>query len=390
MGVNMPIIQKYYKNGYLVYNVLGIKLKISKQNNIVHKYKYKPKLYITGTKKENTVSLNLVGDLMCETFCQQSCIYDNSYFFKDCFSLVKNVLSDADFVVGNLETTISEHHPYMGKASKLNGGYNCNSPIEFLEAIQYAGFNILVAANNHNLDAQKQGHLDTIKHIEEFGFSYTGIFKNEKQPRFLIKEKNGIKIGFLSYYTEHNKISHNFTSDEIAIFFNKYNKQQVEDDVHKLKELGADYIICYIHWGKERVHTPTPYQKQVAKELAVAGVDYIIGSHPHALQPYDEISVNNKIVPVIYSLGNFLSSSRLGQCTRDTIILQLQLSKRENGCYLTQNTYIPCQIFDWFEGRNYPIIPLLPRFNGGIKSSQFNKSINRIKKILGKGICSSN
>ena len=135
---------------------------------------------------------------MCETFCQQSCIYDNSYFFKDCFSLVKNVLSDADFVVGNLETTISEHHPYMGKASKLNGGYNCNSPIEFLEAIQYAGFNILVAANNHNLDAQKQGHLDTIKHIEEFGFSYTGIFKNEKQPRFLIKEKNGIKIGFLS------------------------------------------------------------------------------------------------------------------------------------------------------------------------------------------------
>ena len=73
----------------------------------------------------------------------------------------------------------------------------------------------------------------------------------------------------------------------------------------------------------------------MAKELAVAGVDYIIGSHPHALQPYDEISVNNKIVHVIYSLGNFLSSSRLGQCTRDTIILQLQLSKRENGCYLT-------------------------------------------------------
>ena len=55
----------------------------------------------------------------------------------------------------------------MGKASKLNGGYNCNSPIEFLEAIQYAGFNILVAANNHNLDLQDfWGQLEDVLKIQ--------------------------------------------------------------------------------------------------------------------------------------------------------------------------------------------------------------------------------
>ncbi|MDO4184342.1 MAG: CapA family protein [Rhodospirillales bacterium] len=328
----------------------------------------------------------MVGDLMCETFCQQACIYDNSYFFKDCFSIVKPILNDADFTIGNLETTISENHPYMGIESKLNGNYNCNSPVEFLDAVKYAGFNVLVAANNHNLDAQKQGHFDTIRHIEEYGFKYTGIFKNENQQRYLILEKNGIKIGLLSYYTEHNKITHDFTSEDIDILFNKYLAQKVKQDVDTLKQNGVDYTMAYIHWGIERVHTTTSYQQKIAKEMAEAGVDYILGSHPHALQPYDEININDRTVPVIYSLGNFLSSSRLGQCTRDTIVLQLELKKIDGKCCLVRNEYVPCQIFDWFEGRNYPIIPLNSKFNGGIKSKMLKKAAKRIKNILGNRI----
>ena len=376
-------LKKYYQNGHLVYDIYGIKIKISKQDKTLKKYKHKNKDYIPNNISDDSVTINLVGDLMCETFCQQACRFGDSYFFKDCFSLVRNVLKDADFVVGNLETTISENHPYMGINSKLNGGYNCNSPVEFLDALKYAGFNVLVAANNHNLDAQRQGHFDTIRHMEEFEFDYTGIFKDEKQQRFLIKEKNGIKIGFLSYYTEHNKIKHDFSQKDIAMFFNKYTKETVQNDVQSLKNAGVDFIIAYIHWGIERVHTITPFQEKTAKEMAFAGIDYIVGSHPHALQPYDEIIMGEKTVPVIYSLGNFLSSSRLGQCTRDTLILQLKIKKEGEKCHLIKNQYIPCQIFYLFEWRNYPIIPLLPCFNGGIESPFFNKAIKRIRKVLG-------
>ncbi len=376
-------IKKYYRKGCYTWEIFGIRFKISKQNNFLKKYKIKTKEYLKRKSDNASITLNLVGDVMCETYCQQACTYDDKYFFRDCFSIVKPVLEDADFVVGNLESTISENHPYMGQKNFLNGNYNCNSPVEFLDAIKYAGFNVLVASNNHNLDAQRQGHFDTIRHLEEFEFDYIGIFKNEKQQRFLIKEKNGIKIGFLSYYTEHNKIKHDFSPKDISIFFNKYTKETVQNDVQSLKKSGIDFIIAYIHWGIERVHTITQYQQRVARELAEAGIDYIIGSHPHALQPYDEIKFENKKVPVIYSLGNFLSSSRLGQCTRDTIILQLELRKQNGECHLIRNEYIPCQIFDYFEGRNYPIIPLIDKFNGGISSSLFKKSIKRIQKVLG-------
>lgn len=379
-------IKKYYKNEHLIYEILGIKIKVSKQNKTLERYKINKQAYIPCNTNSQTVAINLVGDLMCETFCQQACNYDNSYFFRDCFSLVKPVLEDADFTIGNLESTISENHPYMGKASRLNNGYNCNSPVEFLDAVKYAGFNVLVAANNHNLDAQKQGHFDTIRHIEEYGFNYTGIYKDENQQRYLILEKNGIKIGVLSYYTEHNGIKHDFSQDDIAILFNKYSKLKAESDVKELKNKGADYIIAYIHWGKERVHITTSYQQRTASEMAEAGIDYILGSHPHALQPYEEIVIDKKTVPVIYSLGNFLSSSRLGQCTRDTMILQLELQKQDGKCCLIRNEYVPCQIFDYFEGRNYPIIPLNRKFNGGINSPLFKKSIKRIQGTLGKKI----
>lgn len=379
-------IKKYYKNEHLIYEILGIKIKVSKQNKTLERYKINKQVYIPCNTNSQTVSINLVGDLMCETFCQQTCNYDNSYFFRDCFSLVKPVLEDADFTIGNLESTISENHPYMGQASRLNNGYNCNSPVEFLDAVKYAGFNVLVAANNHNLDAQKQGHFDTIRHIEEYGFKYTGIYKDENQKRYLILEKKGIKIGVLSYYTEHNKIKHDFSENDIKVFFNKYSKAKVKKDVKDLKNNSVDYILAYIHWGKERVHTTTPYQQKTAKEIAEAGVDYILGSHPHALQPYDEIIIGERTVPVIYSLGNFQSSSRLGQCTRDTIILQLGLKKQNGKCCLTKNEYIPCQIFDYFEGKNYPIIPLNNKFNGGIKSAQLLISSKRIAKIVGNKI----
>lgn len=380
------IIKKYYKNGYLVYSIFGIKIKVSKQNDKLENYQKKEIIYTSRGTNNKNVSINLVGDLMCETYCQQACKNDKGYNFCDCFSIVKPVLQDADFVIGNLESTISENHPYMGVESRLNGGYNCNSPIEFLEAVKYAGFNVLVAANNHNLDAQKKGHFDTIRHIEEYGFNYTGIYKDKNQVRYLILEKNGIKIGVLSYYTVHNKINHDFSAEEIDLFFNKYSKEKVNKDVKELRDNGVDFIVAYIHWGIERVHTTTPYQQKTAREMAEAGVDYIMGSHPHALQPYDEIVIKTKKVPVIYSLGNFLSSSKLGQCTRDTVILQLELQKNNDICNLIKNEYLPCQIFDNFEGKHYPIIPLIDKFNGGIISPTFLKSIKRIKNVLGNKI----
>ena len=59
-----------------------------------------------------------------------------------------------------------------------------------------------------------------------------------------------------------------------------------------------------MHWGEEYKTTPVKSQKEIAEYLSSLGVDVIIGTHPHVVEPIEY--VNNTLV--IYSLGNFLSA----------------------------------------------------------------------------------
>lgn len=61
-----------------------------------------------------------------------------------------------------------------------------------------------------------------------------------------------------------------------------------------------------MHWGVEYTHTPTEEQREIAQFLADQGVDVVIGSHPHVIQPIEHIGDT----VVIYSLGNLISSQR--------------------------------------------------------------------------------
>ena len=59
-----------------------------------------------------------------------------------------------------------------------------------------------------------------------------------------------------------------------------------------------------MHWGSEYTHTPTAEETEIAEYLSSLGVDLIIGSHPHVIQPIAYVGDTL----VIYSLGNFISA----------------------------------------------------------------------------------
>ena len=82
-----------------------------------------------------------------------------------------------------------------------------------------------------------------------------------------------------------------------------------------------------MHWGNEYTHVPTWYQKDAAQFLSDQGVDIIIGTHPHVIQPIEFI--NNTLV--IYSLGNFISAQE-EENTRVGLMVSLNINKHvENG-----------------------------------------------------------
>ncbi|MDY4060350.1 CapA family protein [Anaerovoracaceae bacterium SGI.195] len=332
----------------------------------------------------NEASIMCVGDLMCEPRMSEAMKLDNDYIFELGFRRVKGVLSKADFAIANLETTVTPLVPYAHENHKIEGRYHCNAPVEYLDGIRYAGFDALAQANNHNADAGVDGIIDTVDNVEKKGFLHTGLFRNENDPRVLVVDINGICVAFLSY-TEHvNKdLDKRILTDEgQELMINRYSTHKLLHDIKSAKKLGAEFIICYIHFKcREYTHEVIEHQEILAKEMAGAGVDCIMGSHSHSLQRYDKIVTDSgKVVPVIYSLGNFMTSDNTSMITRKNIIYNIILKRLDGKVIIKDESYIPCRIVEGFASCSYIIYPTRKVWNG--QRSEYNLLREAEKEIV--------
>lgn len=284
------------------------------------------------TEKEATTSnllLAVIGDLMFHDD-QLISAYDEEkdrYDFKPMFSDVKPILSDADVTLANFETTLG------GEAIGFKGYPQFNSPDEVVDAIKDAGVDIVTTANNHILDTKKEGLFRTLEVLEEKGVKSVGTYINSDRSRILIHEEKDIKIAILAYTSVMNSSGREYPEDELHTMVNFLTEENINRDIKEAKEKKADLIIALVHWGVEYEREPSEEQIKYANLLAEKGVDLILGSHPHVIQPTDTIKTNEKDVFVIYSMGNFISNQRvetLGKDfahTEDGIILLFDIEK---------------------------------------------------------------
>ncbi|XP_078372089.1 capsule biosynthesis protein CapA-like [Oculina patagonica] len=229
----------------------------------------------------------------------------NYHSYNDSFSDVATLIREADIAVANLESPfVSEDvYPYQDKEKVVI----LDSSPKAVSALSFAGFDAITLANNHMNDFGSKGANFTVQVLKEAGIKYFGVtygkFNSSQEP--LIMERNGLKIGFLGYCDDilhHGKnnctgIRSMFTSGPAI-----YQDTIATNDVMKLKAANVDIIVVFMHWGKELLLEPLPYQLHITKHLVSLGVQVIIGSHLHVLQRH--CIHGNKFVT--YSLGNFL------------------------------------------------------------------------------------
>ncbi len=134
----------------------------------------------------------------------------------------------------------------------------------------------------------------------------TGSYLNEEETKkisYFIK--NNIKIAILNYsYNSNIKLNHKY-------IMNKLNYEQVKNDIEKAREEGAEFIIVCPHWGKEYSLDENKYQKYWTEIFFELGVNLVIGTHPHVIQPVRiiEDKNKNKKMYIFYSLGNFINAT---------------------------------------------------------------------------------
>lgn len=250
-----------------------------------------------------------VGDIMAHlTQIEQAHIGDNRYDFSPSFELIAPRLRAADLAVGNLETT-------MAGPGRVYSGYPLfNTPADLAFNLKDAGFDLLCTANNHSLDMGIQGLKKTIEHLQAAGLKPFGTYAEPAhRVNPLLVELNGIRVAFLAYTFSTNGIpvpaGYDYAVNSIQDFT---TIDPIIAEIDAAREKGADLVAIYMHWGWEYWHTPNDQQRDLARRLAEAGADLILGSHPHVIQPLEWLEVTaggtSRRALVAYSMGNFISN----------------------------------------------------------------------------------
>ncbi len=281
--------------------------------------KVKVEYTTVNTRKESNASLIMVGDALIHgTVYQTANRYAGykGYDFKPMLKHIKPIVANYDLAYYNQETILG------GVELGLSTYPMFNSPTDVGDAFLDAGFNIVSLATNHTIDKGEKGVLNSRKYwnTKENIIAAGSYSSFEERDEVHILEVNGIKYGFLSYTTYTNGL---IVPKGKEYLVNVYNKDLIKSEIERYRD-KVDLLIVAMHWGTEYMTYPTSAQKEIAKYLADLGVDLIIGTHPHVIEPIEYIDDTL----VIYSLGNFVSS-QIGVERLTGLMLGLNIKKEE-------------------------------------------------------------
>ncbi|PHV71368.1 poly-gamma-glutamate biosynthesis protein [Sporanaerobium hydrogeniformans] len=254
---------------------------------------------------EEQVSIIMVGDVLLHTPVTESGKGENDvYNYAHLFKEVKEDIQEADLAIVNQEVILG------GKELGLSGYPTFNGPYEVGDALVEAGFNVVLHATNHTLDKGKKGILNTLNfwetHYPQVGVLGIQDTQKEQEDAIYVYEKEGIKIAILNYTYGTNGIP---LPDGQPYWVNLLGEDRLKKDINKAKAL-ADFVIVCPHWGTEYTHVATKEQRYWAEFMAHEGVDLILGTHPHVIEPIEWIEgKNGHKTLVYYSLGNFVNST---------------------------------------------------------------------------------
>ncbi len=349
--------------------LFGIKYLLKSDNKPITKPKEeeKEKLYTASviTAGDNLIHSSVYKD------ANKNANY-NGYDFKPMYEYIKPIVSEYDIAYYNQETILG------GTELGVSDYPTFNSPYEVGDAMIDAGFNLVSLATNHTMDSGERAVLNSRNYwnSKDNVLAVGSYSSMEERNEVQIRETNNITYTMLNYTYGTNGIRvpsgkeylvnvwptdiDNINDPERDTKYQTY-KDTVKEDIDRVRD-KVDVLIVAMHWGVEYTHEPTKYEKDMAEFLADNGVDVIIGTHPHVVQPVTYIGDTL----VIYSLGNFISAQyqNQGTCTNYKCMVGAMTSFNITKTVKDSNKSIKISdvstelIYTYYSGwRNFKVVP---------------------------------
>lgn len=220
-------------------------------------------------------------------------VISKPYSFSQICDEIRDVFSQSDYNIVNLEAPVTE-----STSKILKTGPHLKSEKEStLEVLKALNINLCTLANNHVLDYDEQGVLDTINFCKEHNIQTVGAGKNkEEAAKVFYKDSPVGKIAIINI-AENEWASATDTNAGA-------NGMDLIDDVKAIQKAKeeSDFVFVIVHGGHEYYNLPSPRMQKQYRFYIDNGADIVVGHHTHCISGME--TYKNK--PIYYSLGNFL------------------------------------------------------------------------------------
>ncbi|MEZ0240372.1 MAG: CapA family protein [Chloroflexota bacterium] len=261
---------------------------------------------------------------------------------------VRALFEGADLAITNFENPAPDAFRYHSEGTVFS------ADPALLATIAHAGIDWVSLANNHIRDFGAQGVLDTITNLNRWGIAHGGAGADLAAARApTILAVRSTRVGMLGYDT----IAPSYAATADRVGSAQMTEATVAEDVARARELGAQVVIVFPHWGVEYSTGPTEQQLRLGHAAIDAGADLVVGNHPHwagAMEIYEG-------KPIFYALGNLVFDQTWSEPTLEGITVEMTFA----GARLVQIRMRPHLILD----RSQPNF-MLPSESGEVVMDQ--------------------
>lgn len=249
---------------------------------------------------KESVTLALMGDVMLGRGVNQELPYRSPESF---WGNVLPVLCGVDGAIANLECAITRYTEKCRRTSKV---FHFRADPAALNVLRTANIRCVSLANNHILDFNDQGLLDTLHYLDVAGIRYAGAGRNlDEAVAPVIIDIAGLKVGFIALTDNESPFAAGPNlpgTNYLKIRSDPHTLTQIELSVVQLQQAGAALVVLSAHWGLNMVTSPPPRFRQFARAVLNCGVDLFYGHSAHLFQGVECCDRGL----ILYDTGDFL------------------------------------------------------------------------------------
>ena len=245
------------------------------------------------------------------------------------FRYVADTLAHYDVVFGNLECQLSDQR---GETQSPKNNLVFTGPPAGSRSLRQANMTIVSTANNHALDYGFVAHHQTIANLEESGIVFAGTSR-DSAGLFIptVFTRRGMRFALFACTDIMN-----MTNPVWRRYVAAADTGRLLPAIRKVRD-SVDCVVVSYHGGNEYADAPTRRTRELARQIAGAGADLVLGHHPHV--PYG-LSVEGTTL-VAYSLGNFVFYQPQRYWTQRSFALAAELVRDTAGVHIRATRILP-------------------------------------------------